>query len=147
MKKVIQAICSVFFVTTLSLPVDVLANNAEEFQEAIKEQSVETTESDDYHLAFLSGDVDLQFSRSRMADQFDTLVMFISNPNGKVVKDAQVVTTIIDQNGDQLMRRARPLKGGYLIDTAHLTSGPYRLEVEVVKDGWLLTDEFFFQKV
>jgi hypothetical protein len=81
-----------------------------------------------------------------MADQFATLVMFISNPDGKIVKDAQVVTTIIDQNGGQVMRRARPLKGGYLIDTAHLTPGPYRLEAEIVTNGCLLTDEFLFQK-
>jgi hypothetical protein len=44
------------------------------------------------------------------------------------------------------MRRARPLKGGYLIDTAYLAPGPYRLEAEIITDGQLLTDEFLFRK-
>jgi hypothetical protein len=146
MKKLIQALCSVFFVTTMALPAGALANTAEEVKDSAEEQAVQSPEADDYHLAFLSGDFGLQFARTRMADQFATLVMFISNPDGKIVKDAQVVTTIIDQNGGQVMRRARPLKGGYLIDTAHLTPGPYRLEAEIVTNGCLLTDEFLFQK-
>ncbi|MGK2945856.1 MAG: hypothetical protein ACSLFC_14095 [Desulfuromonadales bacterium] len=147
MKKLIQALCSVFFVTAMVLPSDALANSAEEYKETSEEQAVQTGKADDYHLAFLSGDFGLQFNRTQMTDQFETLVMFISNPDGKVVKDAQVITTVIDQNGTQLMRRARPLKGGYLIDTAHLAPGPYRLEAEIVTNGWLLTDQFIFQKV
>lgn len=146
MTKLIQAICSIFFVTSLIMPVDVLADTTEECKDIAEEQAVEAIESNDYHLAFLSRDFDLQFSRPLMADQFATLVMFISNPDGKVVRDAQVVATTIDQNGGQLMRRAQPLKGGYLIDTAHLPPGPYRLEVEIITNGQLLTDELLFQK-
>ena len=73
--------------------------------------------------------------------------MFLSDPDGKIVKNAQVVTTIVDQNGVQQMRRAKPLKGGYLVNTVYLTPGQCRLEAEVVVDGWLLTDEFQFQRV
>jgi hypothetical protein len=146
MKKFIQALCSVFFVTTMALPADALTNSTEELRDASEEQAVEPVIVDDYHVAFLSGDFGLQFSRIPMTDQFATMLMFISNPGGKVVKDAQVVTTIIDQNGAQLMRRARPLKGGYLIDTAYLAPGPYRLEAEIITDGQLLTDEFLFRK-
>ena len=150
MRKLIQALCSIFFVTTLTLPADALVNNAEEpndnSDEQAIEQAIQPVRDDDYHVAFLSGDFGLQFTRTPMTDQFATMVMFISDPDGKVVKGAHVVTTIIDQNGAQLMRRARPLKGGYLIDTAHLAPGPYRLEAEIITNGQLLTDEFLFQK-
>jgi len=74
------------------------------------------------------------------------MVMFISDPRGKIVKDAQVVTTVIDYAGRQLMQRALPMKGGYLIDTMQLPPGDYRLEAEIVTSGRLLTDEFVFQK-
>jgi len=146
MKKMVQALCSVFFITTMALPADVLASGVEGIKDTTEELAVQSTEADDYHLAFLSGDFGLQFARTRLSDQFATMLMFISNPDGKIVKDAQVVTTTIDQNGGQLMRRARPLKGGYLIDTAHLAPGPYRMEAEIVTSGCLLTDEFLFQK-
>ncbi len=146
MKKFIQALCSIFFVTTMAVPADALVNSAENLKETSEEHAVQSVSADDYHVAFLSGDFGLQFSRMPMTDQFATMLMFISNPDGKVVKDAQVVTTCIDQNGAQLMRRARPLKSGYLIDTAHLTPGPYRLEAEIITNGQLLTDEFLFLK-
>ena len=146
MKKFIQALFSIFFVTSMALPADALENSVEEPKDTSEEQAIEPVMADDYHVAFLSGDFGLQFSRIPMTDQFATMVMFISNPDGKVVKGAQVVTTIIDQNGTQMMRRARPLKGGYLIDTAHLAPGPYRLEAEIITNGQLLTDEFLFQK-
>ena len=82
---------------------------------------------------------------AEMSGQPEPMLIFITNPEGEIVKDAHVVTSIIGQNGFQVMRRARLFKGAYLIDTARLTPGNYRLEAEVVTSGWLLTDEFSFQ--
>jgi len=146
MKKILQALCSVCFVTTMALPADALANNVEELNDATEEQVTQTAEPDDYHLAFLSGDFCLEFSHAPVANPFPAMVMYVTNPEGKIIKDAQIVTTTIDQNGAQLMARARRMKGGYLIDTAHLQPGPYRLEMEIITDGRLLTDALLFQK-
>jgi hypothetical protein len=149
MKKVFTALCSLLFASTLAMPADTLAssNSVQEFDDAEEEPVAEPSGSDNYNLAFVSGDFALHLSRTGGADQAETLLMFLSAPDGRIVRNAQVVTTTIDQNGFQQMQRAMPLKGGYLVDTAHLASGPYRLEAEVITDGWLLADEFHFQKV
>lgn len=147
MKNLFKALCSVFFVTTMAFPADALTSPAEEVDEATEKQAAQTATSDNYHLAFLTGDFGLQHAGSDASRQVGPLVMFLSGPDGKIVKEAQVVTTIIDACGNQSMQRARPLKGGYLVETAHLAPGQYRLETEIIVDGWLLTDEMTFQKV
>ncbi len=145
MKKISKALFSVFFATTMALPATVMADPAQEFDSTAEEEVNQLSEDENYNLAFLTGDFSMQFSRAGMTDQYGTLVMFLSGPDGKIVKDAQVVTTIIAQDGAQQMLRARPLKGGYMVDTAHLAAGQYRLETEIITNGWLLTDEFHFQ--
>jgi hypothetical protein len=146
MKKLCKALCSLFFVTTIALPGIPLASTSQDSDDSADEMVAGSAEEDTYKVAFLNGDFGLFYSRAGAPAQFGTLLMFLSDPKGKIIKDAQVVTTIIDQNGTQTMLRARPLKGGYLVDAEHLTPGQYRLEAEIITAGWLLTDELHFQK-
>jgi hypothetical protein len=146
MKKVIKAVCSALCVTAMALPASALANPANELEDNIEEATVQQDQLDDYHLAFVTGDFGLQFAMTDPNQPLGAMVMFISDPKGKIVKNAQVVTTVIDQAGRQVMQRALPMKGGYLVDTMHLPPGYYRLEAEIVAGGQLLTDEFTFQK-
>ena len=146
MKKLSKAVCSVLFATTMAFPGNALANPDQEFDDNAEEQVSQPFEEDHYSMAFLTGDFDLHYSKAGMTDQIGTMVMFLTGPDGKIVKDAQVVTTIVAGNGVQQMRRARPVKGGYQIDTAHLPPGPYRLEAEIITSGRLLTDEIYFRK-
>ena len=101
-------------------------------------------DSDHYTLTFLNADFALSRDRSNIRDQAESLIIFVADPLGKIVKDAQVVTTIVGPHGDQLMRRAHPYKGGYVINTKALPPGMYRVETEIATNGWLLTDEFNF---
>lgn len=146
MKKLIRVLCSLFFVTTMVLPADAAVNPAEELDDPGGESAVEPSTPENFQRAFLSGDFGLNLARVAKASQPETLFMFINAPGGGIIRDARVVTTIIDQNGRQEMRRANPYKGGFLVFTDHLQPGPYRLEAEIVTNGWLLTDEFHFQK-
>jgi hypothetical protein len=146
MKKLSKTVCSVLFATSMAFPANALANPNPELDDAAEERVAQSCEDDQYNMAFLSGDFDLYYAKEGMTDQIGTMVMFLSGPNGKIIKDAQVVTTIIAPNGSQQMRRARPVKGGYLIETEHLPPGQYRLEAEIITAGRLLTDEIHFQK-
>jgi len=146
MKKIIQALCSLFFVSTMVLPADAAVNLAEEYDDPGGESAVEPSTPDKYQMAFLTGDFGLIYAGPEDTKHPESLVMFINKPDGDIIKDAQVVTTIIDQSGSQVMRRALPFKGGFLVFTDYLQPGPYRLEAEIIADGLLLTDEFHFQK-
>jgi hypothetical protein len=146
MKKVIKAVCSALCFTAMTLPANVMANPVSEVEDNVDEAAVEQELADDYHLAFVTGDFGLQFAMTDPDQSLGAMVMFISDRRGKIVKNAQVITTVIDQEGQRMMQRARPLKGGYLIDTMHLPSGHYRMEAEIVTGGQLLIDEFVFQK-
>lgn len=146
MKKLSKAVCSVLFATTMAFPANALANPNQEFDDAAEESVSQPLEEDLYNMAFLTGDFGLHYSKAGITDQIGTMVMFLSGPDGKIVKDAQVITTIVAQDGTQQMHRARPMKGGYFIETAHLSPGQYRLEAEIITAGRLLTDEIYFQK-
>ena len=146
MKKIIKAVCSALCVTAMALPASALADPVNELDDNIEDSTVQKDQSEDYNLAFVTGDFGLQFAVTDADQALGAMVMFISDPRGKIVKDAQVVTTVIDYAGRQLMQRALPMKGGYLIDTMQLPPGDYRLEAEIVTSGRLLTDEFVFQK-
>lgn len=142
MKKMIQVLCSIFFATTISVPVDALANPVEEFDDDVKGSTAQYSESDDYNLALVTGDFGLQMA----SNNSNIPMIFISDPTGKMVTNAQVITTIIEPNGTQMMNRAWPFKSGYLLSTNHLSPGRYRIEAEIVTNGWLLTDAFSFMK-
>jgi hypothetical protein len=146
MTKLCKALCSLFFATTIAFPGTVLASTNQETDDTADELVAGSGEEGTYNLAFLNGDFGLHKSRAAVHEQCGTMLVFLCGPQGKIVKDAQVVTTIVDQHGNQTMHRARPLKGGYLVDTEHLAPGPYRLETEIITAGRMLTDELHFHK-
>ena len=146
MKKIIKAVCSALCVTAMALPASALADPVNELNDNTEDATFQQGQAEDYKLAFVTGDFGLQLAVTDSDQALGAMLMFISDPRGKIVKDAQVVTTVIDDAGHQLMQRARPMKGGYLIDTMQLPPGYYRLEAEIVTSGRLLTDEFLFQK-
>lgn len=112
MKKIIHILCSLFFATTISFPVDALANPIEEFNDSIDEQMAEIAESDNYFMTLVSGDFDLQFFGAGQNKHQTKPILFVTDPNGKTITNAQVVTTLIDSNGRQMMSRAFPALGG-----------------------------------
>jgi hypothetical protein len=144
MKNFFKTLLSIFCAMSVSAPTTVLANTDQEFEEVSEEQEIRPADSDNYSLTFLNADFVLSRDRSDIRDQAESLIIFVADPLGKIVKDAQVVTTIVGPYGDQLMRRAHPYKGGYVINTKMLTPGTYRVETEIATNGWLLTDEFNF---
>lgn len=146
MKKFFQVLCSIFLASTISAPVDSLANPGDDMNDANEEQVGQPSEADNYHLSLVMGDFGLQQTRMATVRHADPPMIFVSGPTGKIVKDAQVVTTIIAANGDQMMCRALPFRSGYLIPTSQLSPGRYLLEAEIVTNGWLLTDMFSFVK-
>lgn len=146
MKKLMQVLFSIFFATTISLPADALVNPNDEVDDAIDEQAMNSVDTDSYKLAFITGDFGLHQISAGETMRSESPVIFVSDPMGKIVKDAQVVTTIIDKNGRQLMCLAHPFKSGYLLPTYHLFPGRYRVEAEIITNGALLTEEFSFVK-
>lgn len=126
--------------------VNTFTSPIEEFDDADEARNP-PLESGDFKQVLLAGGFELLLFNTRLRGKLGAMVMFLGDFGGELVKDAQVITTIVGKSGIQQMRRAHPWKGGYLIDTEYLKFGQYRLEVEIVTDGWLLTDEFYFQKV
>ena len=122
-----------------------LPNPTEEFDDADEERNP-PLESGNFKQALLTDGFELLLFNTHLRGKLGAMVIFLGDPDGELIKDAQVITTIVGKSGTQQMRRAHPWKGGYLIDTEYLKFGQYRLEVEIVTDGWLLTDEFYFQK-
>ena len=150
MKKLIKALCSAFCLMSVSVPLNALATPSEAVvdnnDEQIEQSSDAELRDDQYHLAFLTGDFGMQ-TADRLAERpIDTMMLFVSDREGKMVKDAQVVNTIINQQGLQKMTRARIYKGGYVVAINHLPAGRYRLESEIITGGQLLTNEFNFYK-
>lgn len=146
MKNILKTFFTLFFALTMTTPAEVLANPAYETNDAIEEETHSTKSANEGHtIVFLRSDFGLSPDRENISDQAGSLVMFMTNPKRKIIKNAQVVVTIVSQSGDQFMSRALPYKGGYLIRTDSLDPGHYRLDAEIVTDGWLLTDQFYFE--
>jgi len=148
MKKIVKTMCSALCMVGLSVPMHALAVTNEEVNDLLDdkvEQSSDSELQDNYHLVFLTGDFGLMSTSGHLTEEpIDSLLLFTSNADGKIVKNAQVVYTIINQTGEQEMSRALPYRGGYDIGIDQLSAGRYRLETEVATNGQLLTDEFHF---
>ena len=126
--------------------VNTFTSPIEEFDDADEARNP-PLESGDFKQVLLAGGFELLLFNTRLRGKLGAMVMFLGDFGGELVKDAQVITTIVGQSGTQQMCRARPRKGGYLIEMENLELGQYRLEVEIVTAGWFLTAEFYFQKV
>lgn len=146
MKKVIKALCSVFCIMSINLPVTALADPLEEREESgpLEEQSLCVEDGDDYAFIYLRSDFGESEGSAIRARRAGNLLLYICSPDGRLVRDAQVVTSVSDGLSLRQMTRARPMLGGYLLPVSHLPTGRYHVETEIVSDGWLLTDEFDF---
>ncbi|WP_303720813.1 hypothetical protein [Malonomonas rubra] len=145
MKKIIQLLCSLLFATSIYCPADALVVPSEDPTDLNVEESLEVRSSEDYQVTLLEMDLG-ELSRRQSQHVPNQQMLFVCDSRGKVIKDAQVVTTLVLPNGRQLMTRAWPFVGGYLIPTSNLPAGQYRLEVEAATNGQFVTDEFIFWK-
>jgi len=143
MKKLIQVLCSLFFATTMTIPVDAIANSFEDHPDVLEEMTDDPSAAGGFHLSLVTGDFGLPLGKDKASHSGSPLI-FVSDSTGKIVQDAQVITTVIGPAGSQLMNRACPFRSGYLVFTNHLLPGRCRIEAEVVIDGMLLTKEFYF---
>ena len=146
MKNFFKTLLSIFCAMNVAAPTTLLASMGQEFEELSEEQEPRFEDSDNYTVTYLNADFALSQDRPDILAQAESMIIFIADLHGKIIKDAQVVTTIVGSHGDQLMSRANPYKGGYVLNTKSLPPGIYRLECEIVTNGSLLTDEFNFRR-
>jgi hypothetical protein len=139
-----------FCVLSITLAGNVLAARAEEALDKLEEQADQPTAKDDRdkdcHLFFLKRDLGVQEAGMEAGEPINTLQLFITGADGKIIKNAQFIATIIDQQGHQQLTRALPFKGGYMLAIDHLATGQYLVEAEIVTPGRLLKDLFRFNK-
>ena len=143
LKLVGLALCSL----SITMAGNVLAAPAEESPNYSEEQATAKNREDkDCQLFFVKNDLGLQEASMEAGAPINTMHLFVTGTDGKIIKNAQVVATVIDQQGNQQLTRALPFKGGYLLAIDHLASGPYLVEAEIITRGQLLTDQFRFNK-
>lgn len=103
-------------------------------------------EKRDCNVFFVKDNFSIQLASMHPGEPVNTFHMFVTDHDGKIVKNAQVVTTIIDKHGHQQLCRAIPYKGGYLLAIEHLAPGEYTVEAEIVAKNHLMVDMFRFAK-
>lgn len=150
MKKSLKVMGLAVCFLSITLAGNVLAAPREESLENLEEQADQPTDKDDRekdcHLFFVKRDLGVQEASMEAGEPIDTFHLFITGPDGKIIKNAQVITTITDQSGSQQVSRALPFKGGYMVAIDHLATGQYLVATEIVTKGQLLTEEFRFSK-
>ena len=150
MKKKVRIFCSAFCFLSVTLPGSVMATPLEAALDKFEDQAGFSAEEDsrekECHLAFVTEDFRLKSVSMQAGGAISTLLLYVSNKDGKIIKDAQVITTIIDQQGTQQSARARSYKYGYMVAIDHLPIGQYRVETEIVTGGQLFTEEFMISK-
>ncbi len=70
------------------------------------------------------------------------LVLFVADPEGDPVQDAQVIFTVIDPQGANLLAEATPRNGGYALRLNGRSSSTLRIETVVVTSRQMLLDDF-----
>lgn len=141
MKKIFQFLCSGFFATSICCSVDAFVVPVDETSDISTKISSDSTSNKYYKNSLLEmdlGDLLKEHSQVRQKKQ----ILFVSDSQGNIITNAQVVATIIPPSGSHIMKRAWPFGGGYLIPTGKLSPGQYRVEVEVITGSQLMTDEF-----
>jgi hypothetical protein len=152
MKKSVRFFGLAFCVLSITLTGRALAASSAEALESRQEWAdsfADNTASEkECQLFYVTGGGNgLREASMQAGEAIDNAIhLFISDRDGKIIKDAQVITTIIDAHGNQRSGRALPTKGGYLIAVDQLAAGQYRVETEIVTIGQILTDEFIFNK-
>ncbi|BCR06297.1 hypothetical protein DESUT3_33660 [Desulfuromonas versatilis] len=84
------------------------------------------------------------FLEDRDGDIDPQLVLFVADPEGEPVEDAQVIFTVIDPQGTNLLAEATPRNGGYALRLNGRSSSTLRIETVVVKSRQMLLDDFHF---
>jgi len=150
MRKPFKFLGLVFCFLSITLAGNVLAIRSEEMLENLEEQADQATEKNDRdkdcRLFFVKSDLGVQEASLEAGEPIHILHLFITGMDGKIIKNAQVVTTIIDQQGNQQANRALPFKGGYILSIDQLATGKYLVETEIVTKGQLLAEVFRFNK-
>lgn len=137
------ALCSL----SITMAGNALATPGEEALRNTEGQAAgENTGENDCHLFFVKANLSMQEAGMEAGAPINTLHLFVTGPDGKIIKNAQMVTNIIDQQGNQQLSRALPFKGGYLLDIAHLAPGPYLVEAEILANSQFLGKLFRFNK-
>ena len=150
MNKPFRFLGAAFCVFSIALAGNALARGQERHLDCREEQvdllAEESGEKKECCLFFVKRDLALQVAGMNAGDPIDTLHLFITDPQERLIKDAQVIVTVIDDRGCQQSSRALPMKGGYQVAIGHLPAGRYLVETEIIGDGRLLTDLFRFVK-
>lgn len=147
MKKPIKfvglALCSLSITITGNTP----AASSRELSGFTEEQTLESnTRVKDCRLFFVKNNLGLQQASMDAGEPVSTLHLFVTGNDDRIIKNAQVITNLIGEDGSQQLARALPFKGGYLLAIDHLCSGEYVVEAEVIAKGEFMTDTFRFEK-
>lgn len=143
MKKWPKVICSAFCFLNIALPGNVLATTFETNEDQTESVS---QEEKDHLLTFMTEDSRLRAVSLHAGTPINALHLYLADASGSIIKDAQLITTIIDQEGRYLASRATPYKCGYFVAIDQLPPGQYHVETEIITPGQLWTDEFTFNK-
>ena len=110
-------------------------------------RSVDEKEGEKFcRVFFIKDNFSVQVASLDPGEPVNTFHMFVTDHDGKIVKNAQVVATIIDKDGGQQLSRAIPYKGGYILAIDHLAAGEYLVEAEILAKNQLMVDMFRFNK-
>lgn len=150
MKRSVKYFGLAFCLLNLSLAGSALAARSEEALDRLEENSGQTadgnTQEQDCQLFLVKRDAGLRVADMDAGESLDTLHLYITGAEGKIIRNAQVVANVIDGRGEQQLSRAIPYKGGYTLAIDHLAAGQYLVEVEIIARGELLTNLFRFSK-
>ena len=150
MHKPFRFLGAAFCVFSIALTGNPSAGLTAEALDSLEEQVEQTAETADNEeecrLFFVKRNLGLQVASMQAGEPIDTLHLFITNPQQQLIKDAQVIVTVIDEQGSQRASRALPMKGGYQVAIDHLPAGRYLAEAEIATGGRLLANLFRFAK-
>ncbi len=82
-------------------------------------------------------------ANGRIQTQSKQLMLYITDPVGQRVRDAQAILSLIEPQFHHPMTRLAPWGGGYFGKLKLRGFGIFRIETELISDGQMLTDAFF----
>ncbi len=84
-----------------------------------------------------------RYANGRFQPQSKQMMLYITDPVGQRVRDAQVIFSLIEPRAHHQMTRLDPWGGGYFCQFRLSGFGVYRVETELISDGQMLTDAFW----
>ncbi len=82
-------------------------------------------------------------ANGRFQPRSKQLMLYITDPSGHRVRDAQAILSLVDPQGHKQMARLDPWGGGYFCKFEFGGFGLYLVEMELITDCQMLTDAFF----